>query len=90
MADIELITDRAVYRHELKEPLYYMHEGQAVAAVECFVEKDFFHPSTFALQTVEADGHTRTYQSTDIASWPQPVRRLFMAHQKALQEAKHT
>ena len=87
MSDIQLITDRAVYRHELKEPLHYMHEGQAVTAVECFVEADFYHPSSFAVQTVEANGRTRVYQSTNISSWPQPVRRLYKAHQRALREA---
>ena len=87
MSDIQLITDRAVYRHELKEPLHYMHEGQAVEAVECFVEADFYHPQSFAVQTVEANGRTRVYQSTGIASWPAPVKRLYQAHQRALREA---
>jgi len=87
MSDIQLITDRAVYRHELAEPLYYMHEGQQVVAVEVFVEADFYHPQSFAVQTVEANGRTRVYQSDDISAWPQPVRRLYMAHQRALREA---
>lgn len=87
MSDIQLIADRAVYRHELAEPLYYMHEGQQVVAVEVFVEADFYHHDQFAIQTVEADGSTRVYQSTDIASWPAPVRRLYKAHQRSLREA---
>ena len=88
MSDIQLITDRAVYRHELKKPLYYMHKGQPVEAVECFVETDFWHDDQFAIQTVEANGNTFVYQSDDISNWPQPVRRLFRAHQRALKEAK--
>ena len=87
MSDIQLITDRAVYRHELAEPLYYMHEGQQVVAVEVFVESDFYHGEHFAIQTVEANGRTRVYQSTGIASWPAPVKRLYQAHQRALREA---
>ena len=87
MSDIQLITDRAVYRHELKEPLHYMHEGQAVTAVECFVEADFYHHDQFAIQTVEANGNTRVYQSNEIHKWPAPVKRLYQAHQRALREA---
>ena len=86
MSDIQLITDRAVYRHELKEPLYYMHEGQQVVAVEVFVESDFYHHDQFAVQTVEANGNTKVYRSDEIAKWPQPIRRLYRAHQRELRE----
>jgi hypothetical protein len=64
-----------------------MHKGEQVIAVECFVEADFWHSDRFAVQTVEADGNTKTYQSDDISNWPQPVRRLYGEHQRTLREA---